>query len=300
MIGKRIKLKIRNKRMALLVTGYAGFIGSHLTALLDKKNIKWVGYDLVDGNDIRDKCRLDKFFEENQITEVIHLAALAGVRRGEIYPEDYITTNITGTHNLVTLSEKYGVQHFVFYSSSSVYGAQKPPITESFVKKPISLYGTTKLAGERLVEASSIPQTTIVIPFTVYGENGRRDEVVYKWLEQHKNNKPITIFGNGSSMRGYVYVKDLVEATVKIITDNFRRWERESFNLGGSEVIELKQLVKIFKSEIPLLQIEELDMPKVDVFKNYADTSKAQKKLGFEPEAKFEKTVKKIIKQELK
>jgi len=285
--------------MALLVTGHRGFVGSHLTKLLDKKKIKWVGYDLLDGDDIRDLCKLDAFFEKNQITEVIHLAALAGVRRGNEYPDDYISTNIKGVLNVCNMCEKYNVQHLVFYSSSSVYGDCNPPVNEAFAKRPKSIYGITKLAGERIVEASAIPQTTIVIPFTVYGENGRKDEVVYKWLEQYKNNKPITIYGDGSSKRGYVYVKDLVETTVKIITDNHKHWEREMFNVGGSEVVELKQIVEVFKDLIPDILIEELDMPKTDIYKNYADTAKAQKKLGFNPKPMFEKNLRRIIKNEL-
>jgi len=283
----------------LLITGGSGFVGSHLTTALEKKKIDYVNYDLLEGNDIRDLCKLDTYFEKYQITEVIHLAALAGVRRGNEYPQDYISTNILGTYNIVKMCEKYNVDHLVFYSSSSVYGNSKPPIDESYTKKPISLYGTTKLSGERIVEASEIQQTTIVIPFTVYGPEGRKDEVIYKWLEQHKNHKPITVFGDGSSKRGYVYVKDLVDTTIKIIEEHRGDWKRETFNLGGSEVITLHDLVAIFIELIPKIQVDYMDMPKTDIKENFADTSKAGKKLSFYPEKRFEEVVKKIIKTEL-
>ncbi len=286
--------------MSLMITGFQGFVGGHLTKLLDEKKIKWVGYDLKSGDDIRDKCKLDKFFEENQVTEVIHLAALAGVRRGNEYPDDYVSTNIQGTWNITKMCEKYGVKHLVFYSSSSVYGNNKPPICENYAKNPISLYGISKLAGENIVNSSKVPQVTVVIPFTVVGENGRKDEVIYKWLEQYKNGKKITIYGDGSSKRGYVNVHDLVGATVKIIHEKANAWERETFNLGGSEVIELRQIIDIFKEELPDALFEELPLPSTDIYKNYADTSRALNKLGFEPKPSFEKLIKNIIKSELK
>ena len=103
----------------------------------------------------------------------------------------------------------------------------------------------------------------------------------------------------GSSKRGYVYVKDLVETTVKIIHEKQNHWERETFNVGGSEVVELKMIVDVFKDMIPGILIQELDMPKTDIYKNYAETTKAQKKLGFKPKPMFEKNLRKIIKNEL-
>jgi UDP-glucuronate 4-epimerase len=273
----------------LLVTGHKGFIGGHLTKLLTKRGIPWVGFDLKDGQDIRNKQTLDAFFEQNQITEVIHLAALAGVRRGEEYPEEYISTNVLGTRNIIKLSEKYNVRHLVFYSSSSVYGQTTPPVSEGFVKKPISLYGMTKLMGEQMVENCEVRQTSIVIPFTVYGENGRRDEVIYKWIEQIKNNLPITIYGDGSSERGYVNVHDLVDATVKLITDHDGEWKCEHFNLGGSEVIKLIDLVNVFTEALGEHNVQRKQMTdqRGDVRSNFANTEKAGKMLGFYPEKKL-------------
>lgn len=283
----------------ILVTGHKGFVGQHLTKLLNETKVDWVGYDLKDGNDIRDKRKLDLMFESCQVDTVIHLAALAGVRRGESYPDEYITTNITGTHNLVILSEQYNVKHFIFYSSSSVYGESSPPVTEIYPKDPKSLYGITKLAGEKIVLSSKISQKTIVIPFTIYGENGRKDEVVYKWLQQHKTNKSITVYGDGSSERGYVYVKDLVQATLNIAVIHEGKWESEIFNLGGQEVIKLKDLINIFSDNIPTLTIDRIPMPEVDVKKNYANISRAKRILGFDPPNNFHENVERIIKKEL-
>lgn len=285
--------------MSLLITGHKGFVGQHLTSLLDSSGVKWVGYDLKDGNDIRDKHKLDAFFESNQVTEVIHLAALAGVRRGEEYVQDFLSTNVEGTHNIVKMCEKYDIRHLVFYSSSSVFGEGFPPIDEGSSRNPKSIYGITKLAGEHIVHNSKIKQTTIVVPFTIYGENGRKDEVIYKWLEQYKNGLPITVYGNGSSMRGYVYVKNIVDVTHKIITKCTNEWHRMSLNIGGSEVIMLSQILDVFREMIPDLKFTFLPLPEADVYKNYADISKARGLLDYNPQPRFLDNLKNIIKNEL-
>ena len=286
--------------MSILVTGHLGFIGSHLVRELNSRGLKWVGYDLKDGNDIRDIHALDEFFEKEQVTAVIHLAALAGVRRGETYPQEYISTNVLGTKNIVKMCEKHSIQHLVFYSSSSVYGNQKPPVSEECSKQPVSLYGITKLAGEHIVRSSRLPQKTVIIPFTVYGENGRRDEVVYKWLNQYLNGKQITVYGDGSSKRGYVYVRDLVKTTVDALVNHVGSWEYEEFNLGGSEIIYLKDILNIFKKLAKDASFEYLSMPECDVYENYANTSKAEAILGFKPRPEFRRNVMSIVRDEIK
>lgn len=284
----------------LLVTGHKGFIGKHLTKELDSRGIKWIGYDLVDGNDIRDKQKLDEFFERNQITRVIHLAALAGVRRGEKYPEEYIKTNIIGTQNLIDISSDHGVSKFIFYSSSSVYGQGNPPIKEDDVKNPLSLYGITKLAGEKIVRNTWFP-TVIIRPFTVYGEEGRKDEVVFKWIERIKNGLHCDIYGDGNSCRGYVYVKDLVKYTVDILEKQFEYEQGHNgidFNLGGSEVIRLNDIIKEFKKFygdkfVPVY----MERSNADVFQQYADTSFAHQTIGFDPKPNFIKNLRNILKK---
>lgn len=286
----------------ILVTGNAGFIGQHLYNELKKRKIEFVGYDIkgLHSKDIRNRYDLECAFEMNQITEVIHLAALAGVRRSKLYPEEYISTNITGTQNIVDMCNKYDVNHLIFYSSSSVYGnldTTELPALEDTDKNPASLYGITKLAGEHIVNNAKC-QTTIIRPFTVYGENGRKDEVVYKWLEQIKNKKPITVYGNGDSCRGYVYVKDLVKTTVDIVKDFDYKWTHEDYNIGGSEVVTLKDLLNIFLEEFGgSICTQQLERPDEDVFRQYANTTKAQKFLGFKPKSLFEKNIRKIIKE---
>jgi UDP-glucuronate 4-epimerase len=289
--------------MKIAIIGHLGFVGSHLTKYFDKQNISWVGYDLVSGQDIRDAHKLDRFFEENQISHVIHLANLAGVRRGNEYPEEYISTNILGTLNVVKMCEKYNVDHLIYYSSSSVYGEGNPPIVEIDNKNPKSLYGITKVAGELIVNSSKIEQTTILIPFTIYGgetESGcRKDSVIHKWIAQSKQGKPITVYGDGSSCRGFVYIDDIVDITSKILINQNRKWKHETFNIGGSEVIKLNDIINIFKDEIQTLaRFQYLPMPDVDIKVNYADTSKAKRILGFDPKKMFKENLIKIIKKE--
>lgn len=279
----------------LMVTGDAGFVGQHLTKELDKQNIKWIGYDLVRGEDIRNKHQLDKCFELNQITKVIHLAALAGVRRSKEYPSEYISTNVTGTQNIVDMCDKHNVRQLIFFSSSSVYGEGNPPVKESDNKEPLSLYGITKLAGEQIVNNSPI-KSVIIRPFTIYGEEGRKDEVVYRWLEQIKSGKPITIYDE-ESCRGYVYVKDLVETVCKLITGLSERVIiKDTFNLGGNEVVYLKDIVKVFDENFDDLLKLNIERQCEDVKTNYADINHAKKVLGFDPKPHFEKNLSNIIK----
>jgi UDP-glucuronate 4-epimerase len=281
----------------LLVTGHLGFVGGHLTKELNQRNIPWVGYDLKEGNDIRDKYRLDDFFEKNQITEVIHLAALVGVRKSKKYPKEYIETNILGTRNIVDLCEDYKIKKLIFYSSSSVYGPQDQlPVKEDAIKKPISLYGITKLAGEMLVGNFS-GSSVIIRPFTVYGENGRKDEVVGKWIEQIKNNLPITVFDE-ESCRGYVYAKDLVKSTVDLLFKDLGA-KCVDLNLGGSEVIYLKDILGVFKNFYgERLKILKLERPGEDVFRQYTDISKAREMIGFNPAPNFLNNLRRILEEE--
>ncbi|HLB57392.1 MAG: hypothetical protein A3F67_11810 [Verrucomicrobia bacterium RIFCSPHIGHO2_12_FULL_41_10] len=283
----------------LLITGHKGFVGSNLCVELKRRGLDFVGYDLQDGDDIRDKCKLDRFFEENQVTEIVHLAALAGVRRGELYPADYIFTNILGTNNLVELAEKYGVKKIVFFSSSSVYGQGKPPIKEDDAKKPISIYGITKLAGEKIIERCKIPFWVILRPFTIYGENGRRDEVIYKWVNQVKNKKPITVYGNGGSERGYVYIKDIVSVVLKILFEK-HAVSKMDLNIGGSEVIKLSEIIAEFKKVFLAAKFETLPLPESDVKSNFANITKAGDWLEFNPKKKFIKNLRLILKKEKK
>lgn len=277
----------------ILITGHLGFIGRRLKKLLSNRSI---GYDLINGDDIRDLYKLDTVFKNNNIKTVIHLAARAGVRSSKDFPDEYITTNIIGVRNIIKCSEKYKIEHLIFFSSSSVYGSKKGAKKENDLLFPESLYAITKATGEMLVNISEIPIKTIIRPFTVYGEEGRKDQVIYKWINQIRNNTPITFYGDGNTKRGYTYVGDLIKG-VKLIID---KKEGGILNLGGNEVITLSNLLEIFKKNIKQdFQIDKLPLLKEDVFENYADIIKANKVLGWKPETNFKNKVAEIINKEL-
>ena len=290
----------------ILLTGHKGFIGSCLLDTLQKmKTNKLIrddvmGYDLLEGDDIRDEFKLYRLFKDNNINTVIHCAALAGVRSGEDFPEQYISTNVWGTKNLLKMSEQYGVEKFIFFSSSSVYGENTPPNKESDETNPTSTYAISKLAGELLVKNSNVP-SIIIRPFTVYGENGRPDQVIYKWINQIKAGKPITFFGDGTTKRGYTYVGDLVYGIVKLLISNdvWREHTGETFNLGGNQIVTLQELVDIFSKTISNFKINKLPLPQADVHDNWADITKAKEYLSFKPQTDFKKKVISIIESEL-
>lgn len=286
--------------MKVLITGNKGFIGKKMWQLLNQHNIECAGYDLVDSQDIRNKYQLDKFFELNQPTVVIHLAALAGVRQGEEYPGEYISTNITGTQNVIEMCKKHNVDRLIFFSSSSVFGdtVAEGGIKESCEYNPISIYGTTKMSAEYLIKNSGL-KYTIIRPFSVYGEDGRRDMVIYKWIDQIKQKKPITVYGEGDSSRGYTYIEDLVKAVYKLLKKPYDG----VLNIGGNEKIRLMELCEIFfefldKKNIKY-EVNTLEMPKSDIKESFANCEKAREHIGYEPKMKFEKIIKDILEKEL-
>ena len=280
--------------MKVLVTGHLGFVGKHLTKALDKAGIPWIGYDLNQFQDIRNDYQLNLFFELNQITQVVHLAALTGVRRSSQYPQQYVDTNIMGTWNIVKACDAFGVEKLINFSSSAAYGQQDTlPVTEKHPRKPVSIYGVSKLAGEMIVNGAKC-QTMNLIPFTIYGEDGRKDSVIHKWLAQIEARKPITFYDPESS-RGYVYVGDVVKLVVELLGDDFDL-QHSTYNIGGAEVIKLGDLVAEFRKEYPNLKIDKSIRPDSDVKNQYADITQAKIMLGFKPRKQFFNKLKQIIK----
>jgi len=295
------------KKMKCFISGGSGFIGSRLIETLKKeKDLELVNYDLVNGDDIRDEFKLNSVFEKNKFDVVIHLAARAGIRTGEDYPNEFMTTNVIGTNNIVRMCQKHKVNKLIFYSSSSVLGGNKEiagkllPLTEESEYQCDSLYAQTKMFGEYLVKQSGL-NYIIIRPFTVYGENGRGDMVMYKWINQVKKGEPITFYGDGKTSRGYTYVQDLVDGTISFL--KAESLNNETVNLGGVEVIELGKLLKILgdvcRSKKIELEIDRQEKPKADVSHSFADVSKAEKLIGYSPNSKFYDIVKSIFKKEL-
>jgi UDP-glucuronate 4-epimerase len=294
--------------MKILITGHEGFIGTHLINKLKGSGIQWDGYDLINGDDVRNKLRLEKVIEAGNYDFVVHMAALAGVRRGEEYPDEYISTNVLGTKNIVDLCNRYKVK-LIFFSSSSVLGGNprddENGLVEEMQYNPKSLYAITKVAGEQIVSQCT-EKYFIIRPFTVYGENGRPDMVIYKWIHQIKKGLPISFYGDGTTTRGYTHVEDLVNALI-VLMKKIERGEilvsSITLHLGGSEQIYLKDVFRTFvnynKAKGKNVDVEYLPLPKEDVFDSFAYTGKAKILLGFEPKPNFNKILNKILQKEL-
>jgi len=274
----------------ILVTGSEGFIGKHLTKKLDELSLDYVGYDLVYGGDIRNEVELASMFHY-PIDTIIHLAAVTRADESQI--EKFISTNITGTAILLNLAEKYNVKHIIAVSSSSVYGDQVGAINELTPTDPISLYGITKVTMELLCRKSKL-HVTIVRPFSVYGENNINDHIINIWLDHIRYNEPIPFFGGDNIKRGYTYVGDVVDGIIKILSLR-AVLKFDIFNLAGRGFITSLELLKIFRSIYPQLDVSYLPIPSTCPYENWANTDKAKIKLGWEPKTDFGDKVREII-----
>jgi len=307
--------------LRVLVTGGAGFIGSHLADKLvekgdevicldnfdpyynpniKKKNIKHnlgkKNFKLVEA-DVRDGKALKKVFEKNGIEKVVHLAAKAGVRPSIKDPLLFEDVNIRGTLNLLESCRKHGIENFVFGSSSSVYGiTEKVPFSEDDTLRPISPYGASKRSGELLCHAYSslydIPVTCLRF-FTVYGPRQRPDMAIHKFVKLIDRGEKIQMYGNGTSKRDYTYIDDIVDG---IMTALEKKFVFEVFNLGNSKTVELRRLISLIEEELGKeAKIERLPDQPGDVPITYADISKAKKLLNYSPKTRIEEGLAKFV-----
>ena len=298
-----------------LVTGGAGFIGSHLVdrllheghrvttidsfsdyydPALKRRNLqeaeKSSNFTLFEG-DICDRNLVDSAMTLGPVDTVIHLAARAGVRPSILDPQAYYRVNCLGTSNLLESCVKHGIRHFIFASSSSVYGenAHVPFHEEMRVDRPVSPYAATKQAGEGLVysfhENHDLHATCLRF-FTVYGPRQRPEMAIHKFLTAVLTGAPVTLFGDGSTSRDYTYVLDAVEGIIQAVQHaaDFR-----IFNIGSGRPIQLRDLVTTIgqvTGKQPLLQFESMQMG--DVTHTFADIRRAREELGYRPDTDLE------------
>ena len=308
--------------MKILVTGGAGFIGSHLCRkLLAEKNsvicidnfndyyspaIKELNIkDFLENNDfslVRDDILnteiIDSIFTANKIDIVIHLAARAGVRPSINNAGLYEQVNIKGTLNLLEACRKYKILKFVFASSSSVYGGNKkvPFSEEDNVDNPVSPYAATKKAGELLCYTYSHLFNISVFAyrfFTVYGPSQRPEMAIYYFTKNIIEGSPIDVFGDGSSSRDYTYIDDVIN-TIAANLSNINGYE--VFNLGNSRAVKLSGLIELIEKQTGAKAIiNRMDFAAGDVFTTYADILKAKKMLKYNPETPIEEGIKKFV-----
>jgi len=308
----------------ILVTGGAGFIGSHLVDrfLATDDNVITVvddfndfyspdikrsnvathlskdRYTLVEA-DIRDRRALDQLFQKQQFDCIVHLAARAGVRPSLSEPELYAETNINGTLNLLELARATAVNQFVFGSSSSVYGINaKVPFSEDDpIRQPISPYAATKAAGELLCHTYSHLyglRCVCLRFFTVYGARQRPDLAIHKFARLMTSGKPIPVFGDGSTRRDYTYIDDIISGVMAAVVYDESNYE--VFNLGESETVELRQLISILENALDCHAIIDQQPPQPgDVPQTFADITKARQLLGYNPKTNIEHGIKKFV-----
>jgi UDP-glucuronate 4-epimerase len=302
----------------ILLTGGAGFIGSHLAERLlaqghsllivddfndfyprevKLRNISSVRehgiFELIEA-EICDSDRMTRAFSEFAPEVVVHLAARAGVRPSLEQPLLYVQTNVHGTLLLLELARKHGVRKFVFASSSSVYGSTSrvPFSEEASDPYPISPYGVTKLAGEKLCYCYSriykLPAVCLRF-FTVYGPRQRPDLAIHKFVRLIDENREIPFFGDGSSRRDYTYIDDIVDGIVAAMEHDS---QFEIINLGNSHPISLSQLIHLLEQKLgKAARIKTLPVQPGDMLSTHADLAKAYRLLGYEPKVPFEEGI---------
>jgi UDP-glucuronate 4-epimerase len=305
----------------ILVTGGAGFIGSHLCEALladgselvviddfndfydpaiKRKNIDGIRdrITLVEG-DIRDAALVDSIFAQHQFAKVFHLAARAGVRPSIADPRLYISTNIDGTLNLLEGCRKTSVKHFVFASSSSVYGVNKkvPFAEDDLIQRTISPYAASKLAGEQLCSNYSHLYGIRCIClrfFTVYGPRQRPDLAISKFTRNIMAGEPIDQYGDGSTARDYTYIDDIIQGVMA--AGKYTASDFEIINLGGSAANTLAQLISgIEEITGKIAWINYLPDQPGDVPLTFADVSKAGRLLGYTPVTPLKKGLERYL-----
>ena len=318
----------------VFVTGAAGFIGSNLCLRLlnENKDIRVIGIDnmndyydvrikeyrldklngfnnfeFIKGN-IADKELINQIFESNKIDIVVNLAAQAGVRYSITNPDAYIESNIIGFYNLLEAIRHHMVEHFVYASSSSVYGSNKkvPYSTDDKVDNPVSLYAATKKSNELMAHAYSklydIPSTGLRF-FTVYGPAGRPDMAYFGFTNKLIKGDKIQIFNYGNCKRDFTYIDDIVEGVIRVMAKAPERAKGEDglpvppykvYNIGNNQPENLLDFVQILQEELVRAEVlpadydfeahkELVPMQPGDVPVTYADTSALERDFGFKP-----------------
>ena len=301
-----------------LVTGSSGFIGYNLCNYIVKRGHNVFGLDLDEKYnnlkkwrneklnkigvktfcvDISDKYQLDDFKNKNNASfkSIFHLAGLAGVRRSLEIPEKYYDANLRGTLNILNLASHINVDSLVFSSTSSVYGGNKNSSKETDNLNPISPYANSKLLAEKICKLYSISNNlnvSILRYFTVYGEAGRPDMSILRFIDNIFNGNPITIYGDGNQERDFTYIEDVCDATFK----SSRLVDFNILNIGNSKPVKLNDIVNIIEKKLNK-KAKIINEPKnnLDVFKTHADNSRAMNLLKWVPVFSIEKGIESTV-----
>jgi len=295
--------------MRILVTGCVGFIGFHLCKeLLKKKNIEILGLDNINSYystklkklrlnylkknrgfkfiklDISNYSKLETIFKKNKFDIIINLAAQAGVRYSIINPIEYVSSNTLGFSNILDLSKKYKIQKLFYASSSSVYGDQKGfPIKENRKLSPKNMYSLSKKNNEEIAEIYSDHygiKTVGLRFFTVYGEWGRPDMLMLKYMMAKMNDKVFIINNKGNHYRDFTYIGDVIKILIKLIFSKMKK-KHEVFNICSNNPMSVKFVLNRINELFGKPKIKFKKKLKIEVYKTHGDNTKIKKITGF-------------------
>ena len=314
----------------ILITGAAGFIGFHLSKKLLEKGVKVVGYDNVNEyydvrlkharleilnkydnfifikGDLADKVSVNNLFETYKPEIVVNLAAQAGVRYSIENPQAYMDSNIIGLFNILEACRHYTVEHLVYASSSSVYGANKtiPFSTDDKVDNPVSLYAATKKSNELMAycysKLYSIPSTGLRF-FTVYGPYGRPDMAYFSFTDRIMSGKSIKIFNNGDMYRDFTYIDDIVEGIERLLCnppkEDENNVQHKVYNIGNNKPEKLMDFIQTLENCLGVTAEKEYyPMQPGDVYQTYADVTDLMEDFDFKPDTPIEEGLSKFVK----
>ena len=300
--------------MNILITGCAGFIGFNLAnSLLKEKKIKVFGVDNLNDYydvilkkkrlrilnksnkfffkklDLKLTRNLNNYFDNNKIDFVVNFAAQAGVRHSIENPKAYFDSNLIGFFNLIEVAKKHKVKHFIYASSSSVYGDNNnfPTSEIENTDKPLSFYAATKKCNEVIAHSYSsiykLPTTGLRF-FTVYGPYGRPDMSIFKFTKNILNSKKIELYNHGNHLRDFTFIDDVVNLVLKIIFSpppKSMKIPYEIYNVASNKTVHLKTIIKKIEKETKkTAKIKKIVKQKADVYKTFAKTDKIKNKIG--------------------
>jgi len=313
--------------MNILVTGAAGFIGFHLSKKLIEKKINVIGIDNLNNYysvklkkdrinflkkhknskyfsfkklDLRNEKLLNNFLNKKKISYIVHLAAQAGIRYSLKNPRSYLENNIICLFNLMEFARNNKIKHFIFGSSSSVYGNLNiAPFKEGFdTSSPLQFYGSTKKAGEVFLKTYShlynLPVTCLRF-FTVYGPWGRPDMAIFSFTKKILENKSLDVFNKGRMIRDFTYVDDIVEGIYQCILKKNNKFE--IYNIGNQNPIKLMNMIKLLENNLnKKAKIEFKSQHKTEMKLTHSSNSKAYKELSYKPKVNIKNGIKNFIK----